>query len=260
MKIVIPSMSRANSMTTHLLVPGALLCVPESQQAIYEARLQDDMCRVPAHLRAQIVTHPDSVKGLTPKLNWCFDHLEDEDGIVFIDDDITSVQRCFVEQGEESTIRDPYLIRDIIWTTFITARDLGAYYFGWEASNGALRYYTGLKPMMLTGYINGCAMGFRRGHGLRFDERVVAKNDFDIAAANAYRHRMCYKNCRYTFCQKGTFTGKGGQAAYRTSTTEQRDVELLRRKWGDVFSFGGHSGTRKRDYAGVQKIALKLPF
>ncbi|MEQ1861165.1 MAG: hypothetical protein ABMA13_14685 [Chthoniobacteraceae bacterium] len=53
-------------------------------------------------------------------------------------------------------------------------RDVGAFYFGWEASNGALRYYTGLKPIMLTGYVNGCAMGFLRGHGLRFDERNAA--------------------------------------------------------------------------------------
>lgn len=38
------------------------------------------------------------------------------------------------------------------------------------------------------------------------------------------------------------------------------DVKILRRKWGNVFSFGGHGGTRKRDYAGVQKITLNLPF
>jgi hypothetical protein len=208
----------------------------------------------------EILSHPDSVKGLTPKLNWILDFYEDEDAIVFVDDDIVGVQRCFTERGEESTIRDPATIEAIIHATHILARDVGAYYFGWEASNGALRYYTGLKPIMLTGYINGCAMGFRKGHGLRFDERIIAKNDFDIAAMNAHKHRLALKNCRYTFCQKETFKGRGGQAAYRTSATEKRDVELLRRKWGDVFNFGGHSGTRKRDYAGVQKITLNLPF
>jgi glycosyltransferase involved in cell wall biosynthesis len=226
------------------------VCVPASQRADY-AKIVG---------AGRVLTHPDSVKGLTPKLNWIFDHVRDREAIVLVDDDIASLQRCFVEPGEESTIRDPLLIEEIIRATFIMARDIGAFYFGWEASNGALRYYTGLKPFMLTGYINGCAMGFRTGHGLRFDPRIVAKNDFDIAAANAHRHRMCFKNCRYTFCQKETFTGKGGQAAFRTSATEKNDVDLLRRKWGDVFNFGGHSGTRKRDYAGVQKITLNLPF
>lgn len=207
-----------------------------------------------------MLTHPNRVRGLTPKLNWILDYFRDEDAVVFVDDDIVGVQRCFVSPGESSTIREPPLIEAIIEATSILARDVGAYYFGWEASNGALRYYTGLKPIMLTGYINGCAMGFRKGHGLRFDERIVAKNDFDIAAANARRHRMCVKDCRYTFCQKETFTGRGGQAAYRTSATEKRDVALLQKKWGDIFSSGGHSGTRKRDYAGIQKITMQLPF
>src|SRR6202022_2172484 len=107
------------------------------------------------------------------------------DALVFIDDDIQSVQRCFTEKGAPAPIRDPILIESIIENTTRLARDVGAYYFGWEASNGALRYFTGLKPFALTGYINGCAMGFRRGHGLRFDERIVAKNDFDMAAQNA---------------------------------------------------------------------------
>ncbi len=182
------------------------------------------------------------------------------DAIVFIDDDIASLQRCFVEKGEQATIRDPQLIEEIITNTARVAADVGAYYFGWEASNGAVLFYTGLKPFALTGYINGCAMGFRRGHGLRFDSRIVAKNDFDIAAMNAHKHRICLKDCRYSFCQKETFTGRGGQAAFRTSKTEKNDVELLQKKWGDIFHFGGHSATRKRDYAGVQKITMHLPF
>lgn len=248
-------------MTTHKLLPNAILCVPRSQFADYRRVVGSD----------RIVCHSDDVKGLTPKLNWILEQFDrgtcagstrsfDTDALVFIDDDILSLQRCFVEKGEPATIRDPELIETIITNTARLARDVGAFYFGWEASNGALRYYTGLKPFMLTGYINGCAMGFRRGHGLRFDERIVAKNDFDIAAMNAHRHRLCVKDCRYTFCQKETFTGRGGQAAFRTSQTEKRDVELLRKKWGDIFAFGGHSGTRKRDYAGVQKITMRLPF
>jgi len=237
-------------MTTHRLLPNAVVAVPFSQRNEYRQIVG----------RERVLEHPDYVKGLTPKLNVLLDHFAEEDAVVFVDDDIQSVQRCFVEKGEEATIRDPRLIEEIIYSTFILARDVGAFFFGWEASNGALRYYTGLKPIMLTGYVNGCAMGFRRGHGLRFDERIVAKNDYDIAAQNARQHRMVLKNCRYTFCQKDTFVGKGGQAAFRSSQTEKRDVELLRKKWGDVFRLGGHSGTRKRDYAGAVKITMHLPF
>lgn len=237
--------------------------MPRSQRADYAKIVGSD----------RILVHPDEVKGLTPKLNWIlhgFDSpvhrgsraatLSYADALVFIDDDIASLQRCFVEKGEEATIRDPELIEQIIANTAQMARDVGAFYFGWEASNGAVLFYTGLKPFALTGYINGCAMGFLRGHGLRFDPRIVAKNDFDIAAMNAHRHRLCFKDCRYSFCQKETFTGRGGQSAFRTSQTEKNDVKLLQKKWGDIFHFGGFSATRKRDYAGVQKITMHLPF
>ena len=225
------------------------MCVPQSQRVEYQRAVGSN----------PVLTHPDAVKGLTPKLNWIFDRFPGED-LVFIDDDITCVERCFVEKGEEGQIRYHKMIETIIHNTLILARDVDAYYFGWEASNGAVRYYTGFKPIALTGYINGCAMGFRAGHGLRFDERIVAKNDFDIAAQNAWRHRKCVKDCRYTFCQKETFTGRGGQSAFRTSTTEKSDVALLRKKWGDIFHYGGMSGVRKRDYAGAQKITMHLPF
>ena len=241
-------------MTTHKLLPSALVCVPQSQRAEYARVVGSD----------RIIVHSDEVKGLTPKLNWILDVFHRQtgtgDALVFIDDDITAVQRCFTDRGEDSTIRDPQLIEAIITNTARLARDMGAYYFGWEASNGALRYFTGLRPFALTGYINGCAMGFLRGHGLRFDERIVAKNDFDIAAANAHKHRLCLKDTRYTFCQKETFTGAGGQSAFRTLATEKRDVDLLHKKWGDIFRLGGHSGTRKRDYAGAVKITMHLPF
>ena len=208
----------------------------------------------------QVLTHPDSVKGLTPKLNWLLERFSGED-LVFLDDDLTALSRCFNSPGEGDTqIREPALVEEVIAHTLQLARETGAFLFGWEASNGAIRYYTGLKPIMRTGYINGCAIGFRRGHRLRFDERIVAKNDYDICALNAFRHRICLKNCRYTFVQRDTFKGAGGQAAHRNSETERADVALLRKKYGPIFRLGGFSGTRKRDYAGVQKITLHLPF
>jgi hypothetical protein len=238
-------------MTTHRLLADFVVAVPESQANDYRAIVAD-----------KVLTHPDSVKGLTPKLNWLLDKFENEDALLFLDDDLVGVTRCFTSPGESggATMREPELIHALVEQTAQMAQDIGAKLFGWEANNGAIRYYTGLKPFMLTGYINGCAIGFLKGHGLRYDTRIVAKNDFDICAMNAYRHRYLFKNCRYTFIQKETFVGRGGQSAFRNSQTEKRDVALLKEKYGDLFNFGGFSGTRKRDYAGVQKISMKLPY
>lgn len=109
-------------MTTQRLIPSALVCVPKSQYAEYG--------KVAGPKR--VLTHPDSVKGLNPKLNWILENVADPEAIVLIDDDITSVQRCFVQPGEQSSITDPVLIEEIIRHTYILARDVGAYYFGWE--------------------------------------------------------------------------------------------------------------------------------
>ncbi|HVT74566.1 MAG TPA: hypothetical protein VHD61_15640 [Lacunisphaera sp.] len=237
-------------MTTHRLLADFDVCVPESQAAEYLA------------VTPRVVTHPDSIVGLTPKLNWMLDHLMDDEGIVFLDDDLTYLRRNFTGPEERKTrdTREPAEIHAIVRATFDLAAEFGVFFFGWETSVEAIRYYGGHEPFSLTGYVNGCAMGFRRGHGLRFDERIVAKNDYDISALNAFRHRRVLKDNRYAFCQTDTFTGAGGQSHYRNSETEARDCAFLVEKYGEAFTFGARGGTRSRDYAGVMKCALRLPF
>lgn len=254
MKILIPSHRRAATITTHRLLKNFAVCVPESQA--------DDYRAVEGIGSANVVTHPDSIIGLTPKLNWMLDQLGDAEGIVFLDDDLEYLCRCFTDPTEAASrkITEPETIERIIRQTFDLAAGAGAFYFGWESSEATIRYYSGLEPFKLTGFINGCAMGFLTGHGLRFDERIVAKNDYDIAASNAYRHHLCFRDTRYAFCQRETFTGAGGQSFYRNSDTERRDVALLVEKYGDAIQVGKQGGTRKRDYAGAMKVTLKLPF
>jgi hypothetical protein len=237
-------------MTTHKLLNNFQVCVPESQAADYLA------------VTPHVVTHPDNILGLTPKLNWMLDNLMDGEALVFLDDDLEYLCRCFTSPAEAAMrkITAPDVIEPIIQQTCDLAGDVGAFYFGWESSESTIRYYSGLKPFKLTGFINGCAMGFRRGHGLRFDERIVAKNDYDIACANAFRHRICFRNTRYAFCQRETFTGAGGQSFHRNSTTERRDAAILREKYGDVIQLGKVGGMRRSDYAGAVKVTLKLPF
>ncbi len=236
MKIIIPSHRRAATITTHRLLKNFAVCVPESQADEYRA--------VDGLGSAEVVTHPDSIIGLTPKLNWMLANLMDDEGIVFLDDDLAYLCRCFTTPEEAATrkITDPETIEAIIRQTYDLAASAGAFYFGWETSEATIRYYSGLEPFKLTGYINGCAKGFRRGHGLRYDERIVAKDDYDIACANALRHRICFRDTRYAFCQKATFTGAGGLSHYRNSETENRDVEILRQKYGDVIQVGKQVG------------------
>lgn len=207
-------------------------------------------------------THPDSIRGLTPKLNWMLENLVPAEDAIFLDDDLEYLCRCFTDRSEatQRKVTEVGKIFEIIRETAALAREAGAYFFGWESSESTIRYYSGLDPFKFTGFINGCAMGFIAGHGLRFDESIVAKNDYDICALNAFRHRICFKDTRYAFCQRETFTGSGGQSFFRNSETESRDIAILRRKYGEVIVVGKQGGTRKRDYAGVQKVTLRLPY
>ena len=242
-------------MTTHRLLEKFSVCVPEAQAREY--------CDVlSAYGFGSVVTHPDSIIGLTPKLNWMLDHLADDEGIIFLDDDLEYLCRCYTDKSEAAArkVTHPTTIEAVLLQTAQLAADLGVFFFGWESSEMAIRYYDGLSPFVASGFINGCAMGFRTGHGLRFDERIVAKNDYDIACLNAFRHRILFKDTRFAFCQRETFTGAGGQSFYRNSESEARDVRILREKYGDVIRVGAQGGTRKRDYAGVQKVTLNLPF
>ena len=225
--------------------------MPDSQRAEYEAAGCLD-----------VQTHPDSIRGLTPKLNWMLENLVPNEDAIFLDDDLEYLCRCFTDRGEanERKVTEAQIIFEIICETAALAREAGAFFFGWESSESTIRYYSGLDPFKFTGFINGCAMGFIAGHGLRFDETIVAKNDYDICALNAFRHRICFKDARYAFCQRETFTGSGGQSFFRNSQTEALDIAILRRKYGEVIVVGKQGGTRKRDYAGVQKVTLKLPY
>jgi hypothetical protein len=107
----------------------------------------------------------------------------DEDA-VFLDDDLEYLCRCFVDRGEQERrkVTEAGLIFEILQETAAVARELGAFFFGWESSESTIRYYSGLDPFKFTGFVNGCAMGFIAGHGLRFDESIVAKNDYDARA------------------------------------------------------------------------------
>lgn len=251
MRILIPSMSRSETIQTHHLVPTAEVCVPESQKADYVKTLGKD----------RVITHPDKIKGLTPKLNWMLNNLTDDECLVFLDDDLVKLRRCFEGKGSPNIeITEPEIVREIIYQTFVLARDCEAKLFGWAPDATAVMYYDGLDPFSLTGWLNGCAIGFVNGHELHYDEKIVAKNDYDICLMNAYLHRIRFANMMYAFDQRETFTGAGGQSAHRTSETELRDVAILRQKYGSAIKTGGKNAYRQRDYAGVQKITLNLPY
>ena len=250
MKIIIPSAGRAESMTTHSIFPDAEVCIPEKDVAAYRK----------AGIR-NITSHPNSLKGITPKRNWILRRFPD-DIIVMFDDDLTSVSKQFCRIGDQNSEKDPSKVMTIVDRTVSLAAEAGAKLFGWCPTAATVKTYSGFLPFCFNGYINGCAMGFMPGHGLSFDEEITSKGDYDICLLNAMVNRYMFRDMRYAFSQTSTFAATGGCALVRSKQTEIDDVKILKRKWGDAVWAGQRiTGTRMRQYAdGHQQVMLKIPF
>ncbi|GAB2954775.1 hypothetical protein GCM10027048_20370 [Hymenobacter coalescens] len=242
-QVVIPSHKRAGRILTLGVLPGAIVCIPESQLPEYRA----------AHPDAELVTHPDSVVGLAAKRNWMYQYFGN---VLQLDDDITDFRRMYLPAGERMSI-GPEQAMAIIQETAYAAKQAGAYLWGFN-SNPNPTMYKALNPISLTGYITGCATGLLEGSKLWYNSQIVCNEDYWISCLNAHHHRIIWKDTRYTFIQKDTFVGQGGLAEFRNIDAERQDYELLRRCFGEVIQKKKDSLLAKRKHE-FQKT-MKLPF
>lgn len=241
-KIVIPSHKRADRILTTEVVP-AIVCVPDSQYDQYRRHNPE----------AEIVCHPDSVIGLAAKRNWMYKHFGN---IFMVDDDIVSFRKLFTEPGEKMEL-SPGKAQAIINETAYAAKHAGAFLFGFN-SNPNPTMYKALRPIVLTGYVTGCATGILAGSKLWYNPEIICNEDYWISCLNAYYHRLIWKDMRFTFIQKDTFVSQGGLAEFRNIEAEKKDFELLQRCFGEVVSLKKDTKLAKRKHP-YQKT-LKLPY
>ena len=234
-KVVIPSHKRHDRVLTTSAVANAILCVAESQAALYKA----------CNPNIEIVTHPDSVIGLNPKRNWIIKHF----GTVFqLDDDIHNLKRVYTEIGEKIAV-DADTAYELIQQAADVATQMGAYLFSFSNVPAPVGFNT-QKPITVTGYHTGCAHGVIKGSKLWYDTNV--NEDYFVSCLNAYHHRYSYKDSRFYWSQKDTFVSRGGLAEFRNIEREEEDFNFLQRV------FGSEVITLKRNLPG--KAELKHPF
>lgn len=248
MKIVIPSAGRAFIAKTPLLLKNYLICIPEGEKKLYQQNFPSDC----------IVAHPDSLEGLVKKRNWILDNIKDKECIWMLDDDLIT----FYNLSTANRYYDPEIIQDVLYKTYLTASELGAYLFGLAAHNDT-RYFSEMVPYKITtGYINGKSIGFRTGHGLKFDERFEIKHDYDISLQNAAKHRIAFVNEMYAFSQYKTSSLKGGLSGIRTLELEKEMFELLQQKYGENIIRQKTIGKRgqARERLAAYGVIINLPF
>ncbi len=245
-KIIIPSMSRAERVTTKKAIAHSILCVPESQKKDYYEYNSD----------VEIVTHPDSVKGIAAKRQWILDNMmEKGQGLFMIDDDIMHIGNVYAEAGEKSNYNADEAY-DIIQYVGNCAKLAGAYLFGLSTQPNPLCYHE-MKPINLTGALNG-DIGIIDGSKLYFDVRSGFADDYWISAYNAYTHRYMWQDERYYAYAKDTFSNTGGAANHRTMETEKENTLFLRKMFGECITLKQDTKLAKRKFEAQRNF--KCPF
>ena len=92
--VVIPSAGRADRVRTHKAIKADVLCVPECEADAYRRR----------GYGVEIVTHPDTVRGLPAKRQWIADRFGD---VFMVDDDIRSFRQALAADLPTELSDDP---------------------------------------------------------------------------------------------------------------------------------------------------------
>lgn len=241
-KVVIPSHKRAERVQTIMAVDNAIICVEDSQRDLYAAYNKN----------VEIVTHPDSVRGLAAKRDWILKHFGN---VMMLDDDIDCLKRVYTEKGEPTDV-DAKTAYEIIQATAAACRAAGFFAFGFSTSPTPLHYNL-FEPISLSGYLTGCAHGVLKGSKLWYNAEIICNEDYWLSCLNAFHHRGCYKDNRFYWVQKDTFVNRGGLAEFRNLEAEEKDFRLLQKVFGqEVISLRKNKGKMKHPF---QK-SLKLPW
>jgi hypothetical protein len=245
--VVIPSAGRADRVKALKAIDADVLCVPESEAAAYRRY----------GYGVPLVTHPDTVPGLPAKRQWIADRFGD---VFMVDDDVKAFVRLWLPTYRRDYRLTANEARDAAEATYETATELGAYLFGF-AFFGDTRLFKPQRPFVLTGYVNAACFGLRAGSKLRFRTDVVAVEDMALSGMNAYYHRYLFVDQRFGPRQEKTFANPGGQALHRTSETEVRDTQTLKRLFGDavVEKRPNPKVGRTTQHTPAQR-SLKIPF
>lgn len=245
-KLIILSHNRPCDIVTHHTINHCSLCVPKSQEKAYKEQKHG----------LDIITHPDSVVGLSAKIRWVYDKYHE---VIMLDDDLDKMIRLYVDKfSDEDNNVDPETAYQIIQANYQMAKKLGVKLFGFSNSPRPVAYNS-RKPFKLTGFVQGGCIGFLKGFNMILPDECIAACDYFLSGINAYFHRRAFIDVRYAFTSpKGTFRSKGGTADFRSIETEKQDSQLLKEYFGDAIQLKHDTGVKNIQHR-YERI-LKIPF
>lgn len=216
MLVAIPSKGRAGKVKSQVVVPEAVVYVPDYEAESY----RQAGCK-------NVVAIPGEIKGITKTRNWILDNTK-ERHIVFIDDDVKQAGyvKLFKYNAKQRRLTGEQILTE--WQKlFSIIEDMGFRIWG-TATEGSLRSVYTYKPFLFRGYITASCMGMINTKDLRFDESFPVKEDYEICL-------RCHKEdggvlcARHFFWENSHWKDEGGCKDYRTRQMEKDCIERLKK-------------------------------
>lgn len=225
--ICCPSYKRADQVDTLRYLRGITVYVSESEASLYRYHNQR------AAAGGKIVAMPDKVQGNIARVrNWILDQNRDRT-VCIVDDDLQYVGYF---EGDQEVKLDEKMFGVFLQKYTRIAHELGSPLWGINL-NIDKQCYREYTPFSFTSVVLAPFM-VHISPVCRFDENIPLKEDYDFCLQTLNRHRKILRVNKYHYLTKqgGAKTGlgqTGGCASMRSLDEERRQLELLRRKWGD---------------------------
>lgn len=214
--IYIPSYKRANDCKAAKWLSQSAICCHEFEASEYAKYNENPLLIIPDKYAG---------KGMAVIRNYILDHTGEAE-IVMIDDDVIRIG--YHENRQKHTYTE-HQVYDLIDKGFRMCKELDTVLWGLNLleDKQAYREYT---PFSLSSVVLGPFMGIVR-NGIRFDERLGLKEDFDYSIQVLNKYRKILRFNKY-FYSVGHLVGSGGCISYRTASKEMQQAQMLVDKWG----------------------------
>jgi len=237
-----PSYKRPEKSKTQLIYPFVKLVVREMESEEYIKNGND------------VVICPDSAQGNISRVrNWILNNLlPDFDAVVIMDDDCSGIG--YWEKQKYNVFHSEYF-QEFIESMYIITSEYGFKLFGFNCvlDKGAYMEHT---PFSTNKFIGAPCSMILKGNECRYDEDIPLKEDYDFTLQNLKKYKGAL---RANFASYNVKQAKniGGCADMRNAKEEERQFDLLQKKWGNKIIKKDVKSKRSFDFNPLMKSPLK---
>lgn len=237
-----PSYKRPQKSITQIKYPFVKLIVKESEANDYIKNGNE------------IIICPNEAQGNIAKIrNYIIDkYLNDFDAIVIIDDDCKGLGYW---QKQKYKIFESDELQEFFESMYILTKEFNYKLFGFNCviDKGAYREHT---PFSTNKFIGAPCGMILKGNECRYDEDIPLKEDYDFTLQNLKKYKGALRANFASYDVKQA-EQKGGCANMRNLQEEEKQFNLLQKKWGTKIIQKDNKSKRKFDFNPIIRTPLK---